>query len=42
MSFRLYLTPGAQVPEVKRQILGRYAGVRQVFVLTNRELKTTS
>ena len=25
--------------EVKRQILDRYAGVRQVFVLTNRELK---
>ncbi len=38
--FRLYLAPGAGVPEVKRRILERYAGARQVFVLTNRELKT--
>ncbi len=38
-AFRLYLGPGAQVPDVKRRILERYAGVRQVFVLTNGELK---
>jgi putative ABC transport system permease protein len=38
-AFRLYLAPTAQPAEVKRQILARYAGVRQVFVLTNRELK---
>jgi putative ABC transport system permease protein len=38
-AFRLYLSSAAQPAEVKRQILGRYAGVRQVFVLTNRELK---
>jgi len=38
-AFRLYLSSVAQPAEVKRQILGRYAGVRQVFVLTNRELK---
>jgi putative ABC transport system permease protein len=38
-AFRLYLSSIAQPAEVKRQILGRYAGVRQVFVLTNRELK---
>jgi putative ABC transport system permease protein len=38
-AFRLYLSPSAQPAEVKRQILLRYAGVRQVFVLTNRELK---
>ena len=38
-AFRLYLSPGAQVPDVKRRILERYAGVRQVFVLTNGELK---
>jgi putative ABC transport system permease protein len=38
-AFRLYLSPSAQPAEVKRQILARYAGVRQVFVLTNRELK---
>ena len=37
--FRVYLDPGAQVPEVKRRILERFAGERQVFVLTNRELK---
>jgi len=37
--FRVYLDAGAQVPEVKRRILERFAGERQVFVLTNRELK---
>ena len=37
--FRLYLAPGADVPDVKRRILERYAGERQVFVLTNGELK---
>jgi putative ABC transport system permease protein len=37
--FRVYLKPGAQVPEVRRRILERYAGQRQVFVLTNGELK---
>ena len=38
-AFRLYLSASTQPAEVKRQILSRYAGVRQVFVLTNRELK---
>jgi len=33
------LSPGAEMPEVKRRILARYAGERQVFVLTNGELK---
>ena len=37
--FRVYLQPGAQVPDVKRRILQRFAGERQVFVLTNGELK---
>ena len=37
--FRLYLKAGASVPEVRQQILNRYAGRRQVFVLTNTELK---
>ena len=37
--FRVYLQPGAQVPDVKARVLERYAGQRQVFVLTNRELK---
>ena len=37
--FRLYLSPGQQVPEVKRRILERFAGERRVFVLTNTELK---
>jgi putative ABC transport system permease protein len=38
-AFRLYLAPGAQVPEVKQRILATYAGQRQLFVLTNREVK---
>jgi putative ABC transport system permease protein len=37
--FRLYLKPGALVPVVRQHILERYAGTRQVFVLTNGELK---
>jgi len=37
--FRLYLKPGAPMPDVRRSILERYAGDRQVFVLTNAELK---
>jgi len=37
--FRVYLTADASVPDVKSRILSRYAGQRQVFVLTNRELK---
>jgi putative ABC transport system permease protein len=37
--FRVYLTPGAQLSEVKRTILTRYAGRRQVFVLNNDEMK---
>jgi putative ABC transport system permease protein len=37
--FRVYLKPGTPMPEVRRSILGRYAGQRQVFVLTNAELK---
>jgi putative ABC transport system permease protein len=37
--FRVYLEPGANVADVKRRILERYAGVRQVFVLNNDELK---
>ncbi len=38
--FRLYLSPGAKMPDVRRSILERYAGERQVFVLTNAELKS--
>ena len=37
--FRVYLKPGAQVPDVKSLILRRFEGQRQVFVLTNAELK---
>jgi putative ABC transport system permease protein len=37
--FRLYLKPGTAMPDVRRSILERYAGTRQVFVLTNDELK---
>jgi putative ABC transport system permease protein len=38
-AFRVYLSAGAEVPEVKRLILERFSGERQVFVLTNGELK---
>jgi putative ABC transport system permease protein len=37
--FRVYLKPGAPPGEVRQRILERYAGARQVFVLTNVELK---
>ena len=37
--FRVYLTPGSEVADVKRRILERYAGERQVFVLTNNEVR---
>ena len=38
-AFRVYLSPGAAMPDVRRRILERYAGERQVFVLTNADLK---
>jgi putative ABC transport system permease protein len=38
--FRVYVTPGAPVSEVRRRILERFAGERQVFVMTNTELKS--
>jgi putative ABC transport system permease protein len=38
-ALRVYVDAGAQVPDVKRRVLERYAGERQVFVLTNTELK---
>ena len=37
--FRVYLAPGAQVPEVRQRILETFAGERQVFVFTNNELR---
>jgi putative ABC transport system permease protein len=37
--FRIYVAPGGSVGEVRRRILERYAGRRQVFVLTNNDLK---
>ncbi len=37
--FRVYLTPGASFPEVKRRILETFSRDRQVFVLTNDDLK---
>lgn len=37
--FRVYLSPGADGGQVREQILKRYAGTRQVFVLTNRDLR---
>ena len=38
--YRVYLASGAGWADVKRRILERYAGVRQVFVLNNDELRT--
>ena len=38
--YRVYLAAGAGVADVKRRILDRYAGERQVFVLNNDELKS--
>jgi putative ABC transport system permease protein len=38
--FRVYLASGAGWADVKRHILERYAGVRQVFILNNDELRT--
>jgi putative ABC transport system permease protein len=38
--FRIYLDHGASPMKVKEQILDLYAGRRQVFVLTNGDLKT--
>jgi putative ABC transport system permease protein len=37
--YRVYLDADADVGSVKRRILERYAGVRQVFVLNNDELR---
>ena len=37
---RVYLKPGAQIADVRQRILDQYAGKRQVFVLTNGELKS--
>jgi putative ABC transport system permease protein len=37
--FRVYVKPGASVSGVRHSILERYAGQRQVFVMTNTELK---
>jgi putative ABC transport system permease protein len=38
--FRLYLARTDDGPAVKRRILEKYTGVRQVFVLTNSDLKS--
>jgi putative ABC transport system permease protein len=37
--FRVYLAPGVNMPDVRQRILEQYSGKRQVFVLTNQELK---
>src|SRR5476649_1605286 len=36
---RVYLTPGVRVADVRQRIVEHFAGRRQVFVLTNDELK---
>jgi putative ABC transport system permease protein len=38
--YRVYLDRDADVADVKRRILERYAGVRQVFVLNNDDLRS--
>ena len=38
--FRVYLSPGASEPDVKRRILGRFGNQRRLFVLTNREVRS--
>ena len=38
--FRVYVKPDVDVPDVRQRIIERFAGQRQVFVLTNEELKT--
>ena len=38
--FRIYLKPGTAPLDVRQRILDAYAGQRQVFVLTNNELKS--
>jgi putative ABC transport system permease protein len=35
--FRIYVAPGADVSDVRQRIVQRYAGRRQLFVLTNEE-----
>jgi putative ABC transport system permease protein len=37
--FRVYLEAGVQFVDVRQRIFERYAGTRQVFVMTNAELK---
>ncbi len=37
--YRVYVTPGADLMDVRRRVLERFAGVRQVFVLNNDELR---
>jgi putative ABC transport system permease protein len=38
--FRVYVRPGASTSEVRQRILDRYAPERQLFVFTNREVKS--
>jgi putative ABC transport system permease protein len=37
--FRVYVAPGADANELRERVLERFAGVRQVFVLNNDELR---
>jgi putative ABC transport system permease protein len=38
--FRVYVRAGVAVPDVRQRIIERFAGERQVFVMTNTELKS--
>jgi putative ABC transport system permease protein len=37
--FRVYVTPGADAPEVRQRILQAFGGQQRLFVLTNREVR---
>ncbi len=37
--YRIFVTPGRRIEDVRQAIFDRYAGQRQVFVMTNAELK---
>lgn len=38
--FRVYVAPGAKIGDLRQRIVERYAGQRQVFVLTNQESRS--
>src|SRR5436305_8125781 len=39
-SFRIYATPGTPAMDVRARLLARFSSERQLFVFTNREIKS--